>query len=71
MDGQWQFCLSNSTRAIGKYQTMFVGYNQHDSGELVSYLLDGIHEDLNKNKKETLHLNKKIMMEDHSFVVAK
>ncbi len=30
-------------RAIGKYQTMFMGYNQHDSGELVSYLLDGIH----------------------------
>jgi|JI61114C2RNA_FD_contig_41_2052271_length_1406_multi_2_in_0_out_0_1 ubiquitin carboxyl-terminal hydrolase 4/11/15 len=30
-------------RAIGKHQKMFNGYNQHDSGELVSYLLDGIH----------------------------
>lgn len=39
-------------RAIGKYQTMFMGYNQHDSGELVSYLLDGIHEDLNRIKKK-------------------
>lgn len=37
-------------RAIGKYQPMFMGYNQHDSGELVSYLLDGIHEDLNRIK---------------------
>jgi ubiquitin carboxyl-terminal hydrolase 4/11/15 len=35
-------------RAIGKFQNMFMGYNQHDSGELVSYLLDGLHEDLNR-----------------------
>ena len=35
-------------RAIGKFQPMFMGYNQHDSGELVSYLLDGLHEDLNR-----------------------
>ena len=31
---------------------MFSGYNQHDSGELVTYLLDGLHEDLNKIKKK-------------------
>ena len=30
-------------RAIGKFQPMFVGYEQHDSGELISYLLDGLH----------------------------
>ena len=39
-------------RAIGKFQPMFVGYNQHDSGELVNYLLDGLHEDLNIVKKK-------------------
>lgn len=37
-------------RAIGKFQPMFVGYEQHDSGELISYLLDGLHEDLNRIK---------------------
>ena len=29
---------------------MFSGYNQHDSGELITYLLDGLHEDLNRVK---------------------
>lgn len=37
-------------RAIGKFQPMFSGYDQHDSGELISYLLDGLHEDLNRVK---------------------
>lgn len=37
-------------RAIGKFQPMFVGYEQHDSGQLISYLLDGLHEDLNRIK---------------------
>ncbi len=31
---------------------MFSGYNQHDSGELITYLLDGLHEDLNRVKKK-------------------
>lgn len=43
---------SQLKRAIGKYQPMFSGYNQHDSGELITYLLDGLHEDLNKIKKK-------------------
>lgn len=30
------------------YFFQFSGYNQHDSQELLSYLLDGLHEDLNK-----------------------
>jgi ubiquitin carboxyl-terminal hydrolase 4/11/15 len=29
---------------------MFSGYNQHDSGELIAYVLDGLHEDLNRVK---------------------
>jgi ubiquitin carboxyl-terminal hydrolase 4/11/15 len=37
-------------RAIGKFQPMFLGYDQHDSGELIGYLLDGLHEDLNRVK---------------------
>lgn len=29
---------------------MFLGYAQHDSQELFSFLVDGIHEDLNRIK---------------------
>jgi len=39
-------------QAIGKFQPMFLGYDQHDSGELISYLLDGLHEDLNRVKNK-------------------
>jgi ubiquitin C-terminal hydrolase len=31
---------------------MFSGYAQHDSQELFSFLVDGIHEDLNRIKKK-------------------
>lgn len=44
------FSPTQLKRAIGKFQPMFSGYNQHDSGELVTYLLDGLHEDLNRVK---------------------
>lgn len=33
---------------ISKYAPQFGGYAQHDSQELLGYLLDGIHEDLNR-----------------------
>lgn len=40
---------------IGQHAPMFMGYHQHDSQELVTFLLDGLHEDLNlvKNKPYT------------------
>ncbi len=44
------FSPTQLKRAIGKFQPMFTGYNQHDSGELITYLLDGLHEDLNRVK---------------------
>jgi len=31
---------------------MFSGYAQHDSAELLTYVLDGLHEDLNRVKKK-------------------
>jgi ubiquitin carboxyl-terminal hydrolase 4/11 len=46
------FSPTQFKRAIGKYQPMFSGYNQHDSGELITFLLDGLHEDLNRIKKK-------------------
>ena len=32
---------------MGRYAPTFVGYAQHDSQELLAFLLDGLHEDLN------------------------
>ncbi|KAF0981910.1 hypothetical protein FDP41_011771 [Naegleria fowleri] len=37
-------------RVIGKYAPQFAGYQQQDSQELISFLLDGLHEDLNRVK---------------------
>lgn len=37
-------------RSIGKFQKMFSGYDQQDSGELITFMLDGLHEDLNRVK---------------------
>ena len=36
-------------RVIGRVATQFSGYRQHDAHELLTYLLDGIDEDLNRN----------------------
>ena len=37
---------------IGKHAPQFSGYQQHDSHELLAFLLDGLHEDLNLVKKK-------------------
>ncbi|KAL4464783.1 hypothetical protein ABPG74_011344 [Tetrahymena malaccensis] len=44
----------NLKKIIGKFAPQFSGYSQQDSHELLSYLLDGIHEDLNRVKKKPL-----------------
>ncbi|XP_065845579.1 ubiquitin carboxyl-terminal hydrolase 15-like isoform X2 [Oscarella lobularis] len=33
---------------VGKFAPRFLGYQQHDSQELLAFLLDGLHEDLNR-----------------------
>ncbi|KAF9178633.1 CSN-associated deubiquitinating enzyme Ubp12 [Haplosporangium sp. Z 767] len=33
---------------IGRFNPSFTGYHQHDSQELLAFLLDGLHEDLNR-----------------------
>ncbi|CAH8337343.1 unnamed protein product [Eruca vesicaria subsp. sativa] len=38
---------------MAKFAPQFSGYNQHDSQEMLSFLLDGLHEDLNKVKQKT------------------
>jgi ubiquitin carboxyl-terminal hydrolase 8 len=41
---------SSFKEQISTFAPQFSGYHQHDSQELLSYLLDGIHEDLNRVK---------------------
>jgi ubiquitin carboxyl-terminal hydrolase 6/32 len=33
---------------IGKYAPRFNGFQQHDAQEFLAFLLDGLHEDLNR-----------------------
>ena len=37
---------------LGKYAEQFIGYNQHDSQEFATYLLDALHEDTNRISKK-------------------
>jgi ubiquitin C-terminal hydrolase len=34
--------------ALAKFAPQFSGYQQHDSQELLSFVLDGLHEDINR-----------------------
>lgn len=37
---------------IGQFQPQFAGYQQQDSQEFMLYLLDGLHEDMNRVQKK-------------------
>lgn len=37
---------------VGRFAPQFSGYQQQDSQELLAFLLDGLHEDLNRIKKK-------------------
>lgn len=39
-------------RTIATFAPQFSGYQQHDSQELIAFLLDGLHEDLNRVRKK-------------------
>lgn len=41
-------------QTIGRFAPQFSGYQQQDSQELIAYLLDGLHEDLNRIKDKPL-----------------
>ena len=38
--------------SVGRFAPQFSGYQQQDSQELMAFLLDGLHEDLNRIKKK-------------------
>ena len=54
---------------LGKHAEQFVGYDQHDSQELATYLLDALHEDTNRVTKKP-YVEKPEKDEDESDVVA-
>ena len=37
---------------IGRFCRVFCGYGQQDSQELLAFLLDGLHEDMNRVKEK-------------------
>jgi ubiquitin carboxyl-terminal hydrolase 4/11/15 len=39
-------------RVIGRHYQAFLGFEQHDTQELLAFLLDGLHEDLNRVLKK-------------------
>ncbi len=49
---QSTFSPYNLKAAVAKLNPIFSGYAQHDSQEFFSYLVDGIHEDLNRVLKK-------------------
>ena len=38
--------------AVGRFAPQFSGYQQQDSQELLTFLLDGLHEDLNRVRQK-------------------
>ncbi|KAL3142431.1 hypothetical protein ABBQ38_002762 [Trebouxia sp. C0009 RCD-2024] len=57
MDKLWQgetasVSPSNFKHKLGRFAPQFQGYGQQDSQELLAFLLDGLHEDLNRIKRK-------------------
>ena len=55
---------------VGRYAPQFVGYAQHDSQELLAFLLDGLHEDLNL-VREKPYVDMTVETENRSDKVSK
>ncbi|XP_067449743.1 ubiquitin carboxyl-terminal hydrolase 11 [Thunnus thynnus] len=55
---------------VGHFASQFLGYQQHDSQELLSFLLDGLHEDLNRVKnKEYIELRDAEGLDDSFLLI--
>ncbi|XP_074646893.1 ubiquitin carboxyl-terminal hydrolase 15-like isoform X2 [Tubulanus polymorphus] len=51
--GKYSYTVPRNFKiAVGKFAPQFSGYQQQDSQELMAFLLDGLHEDLNRIKKK-------------------
>lgn len=45
-------CVCIIQTQVGRFAPQFSGYQQQDSHELLAFLLDGLHEDLNRIRKK-------------------
>lgn len=52
LEGQSSFAPRNFKNTLGRAQPLFSGYGQQDSQEFLSFLIDGLHEDLNRIVKK-------------------
>ncbi|KAL5113196.1 hypothetical protein ACEQ8H_008934 [Pleosporales sp. CAS-2024a] len=52
IDASSSFSPKNFKAALGKANSLFSGYGQQDSQEFVSWLVDALHEDLNRIQKK-------------------
>lgn len=59
----------NFKQTLGRHAEQFLGYDQHDSQELATYLLDALHEDTNRVTKKP-YIEKPEQGEDESDDVA-
>ncbi|KAK3103303.1 hypothetical protein FSP39_018356, partial [Pinctada imbricata] len=51
--GKYSYTVPRNFKlAVGRFAPQFSGYQQQDSQELLAFLLDGLHEDLNRIKKK-------------------
>ncbi|KAL4226967.1 Ubiquitin carboxyl-terminal hydrolase 15 [Mactra antiquata] len=51
--GKYNFTIPRNFKySVGRFAPQFSGYQQQDSQELMAFLLDGLHEDLNRIKKK-------------------
>lgn len=46
--GAYSVCPHDFKKTVGSFAPQFIGYAQHDSQELLAFLIDGLHEDLNR-----------------------
>ena len=51
-DEVYNACVFYLQTQVGRFAPQFSGYQQQDSQELLAFLLDGLHEDLNRVKKK-------------------
>ena len=51
-EGMSSFAPKNFKTTLGRVAPIFSGYGQQDSQEFLSFLVDGLHEDLNRIKKK-------------------
>ena len=52
---------------LAKYAPQFSGFQQHDAQELLAFLLDGLHEDLNRYTNRSIYPTRPFIQPDASI----